>query len=182
MGVLGTRRRKPTANKEQQTAGNERQTKYSKEKNSEQQNKQRATNNATNMKTNTLRNQTNKRVSRSRAILGVITASLIFATAALAQMPPSPWKKGAPFPEPDEEFYGVTVNGKLYAIGGWGEGKARGANYEYDPASDKWTKKTSMPRPAHHAALAASNGKIYVRRLRRPGEKPVANRRRLATD
>ena len=47
-------------------------------------------------------------------------------------------------------------------IGGWGEGKARGANYEYDPATDKWTKKKSMPRPAHHAALAAANGKIYV--------------------
>jgi peroxiredoxin/N-acetylneuraminic acid mutarotase len=114
------------------------------------------------MKTKELQNQIKKRLSGSRAILGVITASLIFATTGLAQMPPSPWKKGAPFPEPDEEFYGVTVNGKLYAIGGWGEGKARGANYEYDPASDKWTKKTSMPKPAHHAALAAANGKIYV--------------------
>jgi peroxiredoxin/N-acetylneuraminic acid mutarotase len=99
---------------------------------------------------------------RISAILAVIAASLVFATAGLAQMPPSPWKKGAPFPEPDEELYGVAVNGKLYVIGGWGEGKARGANYEYDPASDKWTKKKSMPRPAHHAALAAANGKIYV--------------------
>jgi N-acetylneuraminic acid mutarotase len=99
---------------------------------------------------------------RVTAILAVIAASLVFATAAQAQMSPSPWKKGAPFPEPDEEFYGVAVNGKLYVIGGWGEGKARGANYEYEPATDKWTKKTSMPRPAHHAALATSNGKIYV--------------------
>ena len=98
---------------------------------------------------------------RGFTILAVI-ASLVFATAALAQMPPSPWKKAAPFPEPDEELYGVAVNGKLYVIGGWGEGKARGANYEYDPATDKWTKKKSMPRPAHHAALAATNGKIYV--------------------
>ena len=95
------------------------------------------------------------------AILAVI-ASLVFATAAQAQMPTSPWKKAAPFPEPDEELYGVAVHGKLYVIGGWGEGKARGANYEYDPATDKWTKKKSMPRPAHHAALAAANGKIYV--------------------
>jgi N-acetylneuraminic acid mutarotase len=94
-------------------------------------------------------------------ILAVI-ASLVIATAALAQMPTSPWKKAAPFPEPDEELYGVTANGKLYVIGGWGDGKARGANYEYDPATDKWTKKKSMPRPAHHAALAAANGKIYV--------------------
>jgi peroxiredoxin/N-acetylneuraminic acid mutarotase len=100
-------------------------------------------------------------LQRRIAILAVI-AGLGFATAGQAQMPPSPWKKGAPFPEPDEEYYGTAVNGKLYAIGGWGEGKARGANYEYDPAADKWTKKKSMPRPAHHAALAAANGKIYV--------------------
>jgi N-acetylneuraminic acid mutarotase len=100
--------------------------------------------------------------SRSRGILALLAAGVTFATAGLAQMPPSPWKKGAPFPEPDEEFYGVTVSGKLYAIGGWGAGKARGANYEYDPAGDKWTKKASMPRPSHHAALATSNGKIYV--------------------
>ena len=89
-------------------------------------------------------------------------ASVVFVTTALAQMPTSPWKKGAPFPEPDEELYGVAANGKLYVMGGWGDGKARGANYEYDPATDKWTKKQPMPRPAHHAALAAVNGKIYA--------------------
>jgi N-acetylneuraminic acid mutarotase len=94
-------------------------------------------------------------------LLAVVMASLIGITAA-AQMPTSPWKKGAPFPEPDEELYGVPLNGKLYVIGGWGDGKARGVNYEYDAATDRWTKKTPMPRPAHHAALAAVNGKIYV--------------------
>ena len=48
---------------------------------------------------------------------------------------------------------------RLYVIGGWGDGKARGVNYEYDPATDKWTKKKSMPRPAHHAALAATTAR-----------------------
>jgi N-acetylneuraminic acid mutarotase len=67
-----------------------------------------------------------KLLQRGTAILAVI-ASLAFATAALAQMPTSPWKKAAPFPEPDEELYGAALNGKLYVIGGWGEGKARGA-------------------------------------------------------
>ena len=99
---------------------------------------------------------------RATALLAVVMASLVLATTALAQMPTSPWKKGAPFPEPDEELYGVAANGKLYVIGGWGDGKARGVNYEYDPATDKWTKKQPMPRPAHHAALAAVNGKIYA--------------------
>ena len=103
-----------------------------------------------------------KVLQRGTAMLAVLIASVVFVTTALAQMPTSPWKKGAPFPEADEELYGVTTNGKLYVFGGWDGGKARGVAYEYDPATDKWTKKTSMPRPAHHAALAAANGKIYV--------------------
>src|SRR4029077_8264353 len=102
-----------------------------------------------------------KKVLQRQTALSVM-AGLVFATAALAQMPTSPWKKGAPFPEPDEELYGVALNGKMYVIGGWDDGKAGGVNYEYNPATDKWTKKQPMPRPAHHAALAAANGKIYV--------------------
>ena len=99
---------------------------------------------------------------RTTAAVAGMIASVMFVTTALAQMPASPWKKGAPFPEPDEELYGVTANGKLYVVGGWDDGKAGGVTYEYNPATDKWTKKQSMPRPAHHAALAAANGKIYV--------------------
>src|SRR5437016_12838131 len=102
-----------------------------------------------------------KKLQRRTALASVM-ASLVFATAALAQMPTSPWEKGAPFQEPDEELYGVTLNGKMYVIGGWDDGNARGVNYEFNPATDKWTKKTPMPRAAHHAALAAANGKIYV--------------------
>jgi N-acetylneuraminic acid mutarotase len=103
-----------------------------------------------------------KVLQRGTALLAVLIASVVFVTTALAQMPTSPWKKGAPFPEPDEELYGVALNGKLYVFGGWADGKAAGLAYEYDPATDRWTKRTPMPRPAHHAALAAANGKIYV--------------------
>jgi len=103
-----------------------------------------------------------KVLQRGIAMLAVIVASVASITIAHAQMPTSPWKKGAPFPVPDEELYGVAVNGKLYVIGGWDDGKAAGVTYEYDPTTDKWTKKQPMPKPAHHAALAAANGKIYV--------------------
>jgi hypothetical protein len=102
-----------------------------------------------------------KVVQRRTAMLALI-ASLVFCTAALAQMPINPWKKAAPFPMPDEELYGTAVNGKMYVIGGWDEGKAAGINYEYDPATDKWTQKKGMPRSAHHAAIATANGKLYV--------------------
>src|SRR6476620_10334183 len=102
------------------------------------------------------------RVLQRTTAMVALMAGVVFATTLLAQMPTSPWKKGAPFPEPDEELYGVAVNGKLYVIGGWDDGEARGVTYEYDPATDKWTKKSPMPRPCHHAALAAADGKIYI--------------------
>ena len=114
------------------------------------------------MNTSPLENVINKFAPPSRAILSAIAASLLFSTVAFAQMPKSPWKKAAPFPEPDEELYGVACNGKMFVIGGWKDGTARGVTYEYDPATDKWTKKASMPHPSHHAALASFNGKIYV--------------------
>ena len=78
-------------------------------------------------------------------------------------VPPAKWSKAATFPEPEEELYGVSANGKMYVIGGYGvNGVPVGMLWEYDPATDKWTKKTSMPHPAHHAGLAEYRGKIYV--------------------
>ena len=40
---------------------------------------------------------------------------LLLAATVLGQ---GRWTKLAPFPEPDEELYGITANGKLYVIGG----------------------------------------------------------------
>ena len=57
-----------------------------------------------------------KVLQRGTAALAVMIASVAFITTAFAQMPTSPWKKGAPFPEPDEELYGVAANGKLYVM------------------------------------------------------------------
>src|SRR4030095_16601090 len=92
---------------------------------------------------------------RGTAMFALMIASVAFITTAHAQMPTSPYKKGAPFPEPDEELYGVAANGKLYVIGGWGDGKARGVNYEYDPSTDKWTKKEAVPPAAQPAGATA---------------------------
>jgi cell division protein FtsW (lipid II flippase) len=32
------------------------------------------------------------------------------------------WLRLAPFPEPSEELYGVAANGKMYVLGGLGDG------------------------------------------------------------
>ena len=73
------------------------------------------------------------------------------------------WEKAAPFPEAEEELYGAAANGKMYVFGGFGAGgHPVGMAWEYDPATDKWTKKKSMPIPAHHAAVAEYHGKFYI--------------------
>src|SRR4029453_430488 len=77
-----------------------------------------------------------KVLQRATAVLAVMMASLVVVAPASAQMPASPWKKGAPFPVPDEELYGVEANGKLYVIGGWGDGKAGGGTHQRDPTTD----------------------------------------------
>ena len=108
------------------------------------------------MNSSALKKEIGKRASRATAILALFATSLLVTTTGLAQMPKSPWKMAAPFPEPDEELDGVACNGKMYVIGGWKDGNARGANYEYDPTTDKWTKK-GRPGVEGPASSYASN-------------------------
>src|ERR1044071_9035291 len=100
--------------------------------------------------------------SMSRRSLALITAVALMAgavgTAHLAAQGQR-WGKAAPFPEPEEELYAVTVNNKMYVIGGFGYmpfGNPPGLVYEYDAASDKWTKKKILPQRVHHQAQAAT--------------------------
>jgi len=93
------------------------------------------------------------------AVLATGCFVALLATTALTQ---ARWTRLAPFPEPDEELYGVAAGGKMYVLGGFGGGKARGGVFEYDPATDRWTKKKPMARPVHHQAMAEYQGKIYV--------------------
>ena len=107
------------------------------------------------------------------ALASVASIALLLTVAARAQFqgsgegvtPKGRWLKAASFPEPEEELYGITVNGKMYVLGGFGLnpfGKPPGLVYQYDPDTDKWTKKTNMPLPVHHQAMATLNGKIYM--------------------
>jgi N-acetylneuraminic acid mutarotase len=87
---------------------------------------------------------------------------LLSITSARAQ---GRWIKLAPIPESSEESTFVTVNGKIYVIGGYppGEDKApKGLVQEYDTAIDTWTKKKNMPQPTDQAAVAEYHGKIYL--------------------
>ncbi len=100
-----------------------------------------------------------KRISVTFASAWFVLASLLTVSAALvhAQNPMLlRWDKAAPFPEPEEELYGIETGGKMYVIGGFSEnGKPAPAMvYEYDPGPDKWTKKKPIPVAVHHQAQA----------------------------
>ena len=103
-------------------------------------------------------------MSRMISVLrgGVVFALLVLLCGGAAQAQ-GKWSKAAPFPEPEEELYGVTAGGKMYVMEGFGsDGVPVGMVWEYDPATDKWTKKKKMALPAHHVALVGYNNKIYA--------------------
>jgi len=93
-------------------------------------------------------------------IAAVLCLSLCLPATAQAQ---GKWTKLATFPEPAEELLGVAAGGKMYVFCGLAPGwKPIGMVYEYDPATDKWSKKKPMPLLSHHVAFTEYRGKIYA--------------------
>src|SRR3979490_2024660 len=87
-------------------------------------------------------------------------AFVIWTGEAFAQ---GKWVKLAAFPEPAEELLGASAGGKMYVFCGLAPGwKPIGMVYEYDPGSDKWTKKKPMPLASHHVSFTEHKGKIYA--------------------
>jgi N-acetylneuraminic acid mutarotase len=93
-------------------------------------------------------------------LLAAVSILLCLCATANAQ---GKWTKLAAFPEPAEELLGAPAGGRLYVFCGLAPGwKPIGLVYEYDPASDKWTKKKTMPLLSHHVAFTEYRGKIYA--------------------
>src|SRR6267378_475162 len=90
----------------------------------------------------------------------IALACLLWASGAFAQ---GKWTKLAVFPEPAEELLGASAGGRMYVFCGLAPGwKPIGMVYEYDPATDKWTKKKPMPLASHHVSFTEYKGKIYA--------------------
>ena len=91
-----------------------------------------------------------------RFVLAVFFAA---AGAAHAQK----WVTAAPVPQGAEEVYGVAAGGRMYVFGGLAPAwKPMGMTMEYDPGTDRWTRRKDMPAYHHHVALAQMNGRIYM--------------------
>jgi hypothetical protein len=79
------------------------------------------------------------------------------------------WTSKTPMPTSRVRFTIAQYQDKVYAVGGItgydstsGTALITGANEMYDPATDTWTTKASMPTPRTSMEANTVNGKIYV--------------------
>lgn len=84
------------------------------------------------------------------------------------------WKALAPMPTKRGSPVAVTIGDKIYVIGGAVPGPHQTAVHparphlsvgtveEYDPATNSWRARASMPTPRNHAVAGVVNGKAYV--------------------
>jgi N-acetylneuraminic acid mutarotase len=98
----------------------------------------------------------------------IMVAKPAFSSATVAE---DTWAAKAPMQQARAGLGVAAVNGKIYAIGGSisngqyppdvSSGGFVGTNEEYDPATDTWTTKASMPTPRDYFAIAAYQNKVY---------------------
>jgi N-acetylneuraminic acid mutarotase len=80
------------------------------------------------------------------------------------------WTTKKPMPTPRSDFGIAVVQNKIYCIGGiidfdWsghGKGILCAVNEVYDPETDTWENRTSMPTERQRPLANAVNGKIYL--------------------
>ncbi len=86
----------------------------------------------------------------------VVLCILVFPVSAAAQLAPTEENRWATKSQAiaRRELMVTASNGKIYAIGGMDFLACLNYNQEYDPASDKWTIKESMPTTRADAAIA----------------------------
>ncbi len=113
--------------------------------------------------------ETHKKLST--IVVAVFLFTMVIALPAVAQPQANTWTNAAPMPTNRWSFGTAVVNSKIYAIGGMadsGNGPIMlNTTEEFDPATNTWTTKQSMPFPSGPAsrfpfAVTACNGKVYA--------------------
>jgi len=79
-------------------------------------------------------------------------------------VPSGSWATHAPLSlGPRQEMGVAALDGKVYVVGGFdGSGQPVATVEAYDPVTDRWTQKASLPAALHHVNLAAVGSKLYV--------------------
>lgn len=100
----------------------------------------------------------------------IIFFSLENTTLVFAESKSGTWTQGAPAPTKRTEIAAATLDGKIYAVGGFNKPSlsnvldfAVSRDVEvYDPATDTWSTTTPLPEGRHHAGIAALDGFLYI--------------------
>ena len=100
-----------------------------------------------------------RNMKSTRLMLGVLFL-LVVGSRAFALDPI--WTAKASMPTARHALAAGVVNGKIYAIGGFGGTMYLSTVEEYDPATDTWTTKTPMPTARAQLAAGVVNDKIYA--------------------
>ena len=105
-----------------------------------------------------------KLIFRGLAVFIFIAFSISLPSVSFAQE--DKWTTKADMPTARSWLSTSVVDGKIYAIGGWGGGGPQHRWYsaveEYDPETDTWTKKADMPTARAYLSASAVDGKIYA--------------------
>jgi N-acetylneuraminic acid mutarotase len=102
------------------------------------------------------------------AIGGAIDPKVGPHTTAVEEYDPATdtWTKKADIPTKRHYLCANSAEGKVYAMGGfrakWQDWNLALSVEEYDPATDKWTKKPEMPTARRLLSASAVKGKIYA--------------------
>ncbi len=96
--------------------------------------------------------------------IGFVTMVTLFPFMVIcAEAADSPWTTMASMPARDTfDFRAATVKEKIYVIVGAGWPDYRSANEEYDPETNSWTTKASMPTNRNYFAIATYQLKFCV--------------------
>jgi N-acetylneuraminic acid mutarotase len=72
------------------------------------------------------------------------------------------WSEKAPIPHGCFWSSGVSVNGKIYVMGGGQPTTKKNYNFVYDPATDSWSAAALLLTPRMYHSATVCNGKIYI--------------------
>src|SRR2546426_2787508 len=94
----------------------------------------------------------------------LLAGTLASVAAAVGAQSKGEWGAKAPALLKRTEVAVAAVRGKVYVVGGLQQGLSfiTPAVEEYDPATDTWRHRASLPSGLHHAGIGAVNDRIYI--------------------
>jgi N-acetylneuraminic acid mutarotase len=95
--------------------------------------------------------------------LQILAIALILSVATPAHATPAgSWQELPPTPSVRTESSVALLDGKIYMIGGFTPKGITDKVEAWDPESNTWLIKSSLPRPLHHSSVTVVENKLYV--------------------